>query len=39
MILGPVTDDPKLSAAELVLTYESSWTVAHFFKDIKPLLT
>ena len=32
-ILGLVSDDPELSAAELIPTYEKRWAVALFFKD------
>jgi SRSO17 transposase len=37
-LLGLVTDDPELSAAELIQTYELRWTVEQFFKDSKQLL-
>jgi Transposase DDE domain len=37
-ILGLVTDDPELSAAELIPTYEKRWAVELFFKDSKQLL-
>jgi SRSO17 transposase len=37
-ILGLVTDDPALSAAELIRRYEIRWTVEQFFKDTKQLL-
>jgi SRSO17 transposase len=37
-ILGLVTDDPALSAAELIRRYEIRWTVEQFFKDSKQLL-
>jgi hypothetical protein len=33
-----VTDDPALSAAELIRRYEIRWTVEQFFKDTKQLL-
>jgi SRSO17 transposase len=36
--LGLVTDDPELSAAGLIQTYESRWAVELFFKDSKQLL-
>jgi SRSO17 transposase len=37
-ILGLVTDNPELSAAGLIQTYESRWVVELFFKDSKQLL-
>jgi SRSO17 transposase len=37
-ILGLVTDDPELSAAGLIQTYEKRWAVEQFFKDSKQLL-
>jgi SRSO17 transposase len=37
-ILGLVTDDSELSAAELIQTYENRWAVEQFFKDCKQLL-
>jgi hypothetical protein len=37
-ILGLVTDDPALSAAELIRTYEKRWTIEQFVKDVKQLL-
>jgi DDE family transposase len=37
-ILGLVTDDPELSAAGLIPTYEKRWAVELFFKAAKPLL-
>jgi SRSO17 transposase len=37
-ILGLVTDDSELLAAELIQTYEIRWTVEQFFKDCKQLL-
>jgi SRSO17 transposase len=37
-ILGLVTDDPELSAAGLIQTYENRWAVELFFKDSKQLL-
>jgi hypothetical protein len=37
-ILGLVTDDPELSAAGLIQTYENRGAVALFFKDSKQLL-
>jgi DDE family transposase len=36
--LGLVTDDPELSAAGLIQTYEIRWAVELFFKDCKQLL-
>jgi SRSO17 transposase len=37
-ILGLVTDDPELSAAELIPTYDKRCAVELFFKDSQPLL-
>jgi SRSO17 transposase len=37
-ILGLVTDDPQLSAAGLIQTYEKRWAVEQFLKDSKQLL-
>jgi SRSO17 transposase len=37
-ILGLVTDDSELSAAELIQTYENRWAVEQFFKDCQQLL-
>jgi hypothetical protein len=37
-ILGLVTDDPELSAAGLIQTYENRWAVELFVKDRQPLL-
>jgi SRSO17 transposase len=37
-VLGIVTDDPKLSAAQIIKTYEQRWSIEVFFKDVKQLL-
>jgi len=37
-ILGLVTDDPKLSASQMIRTYDDRWSIEVFFKDIKQLL-
>jgi hypothetical protein len=37
-ILGLVTDDPQLSAADIIRTYDTRWTIAPWVKDTKPLL-
>jgi len=37
-ILGLVTDDPKLSASQMILTYDDRWSIEVFFKDSKQLL-
>jgi SRSO17 transposase len=37
-ILGLVTDDPALSAAQLIQTYERRWTIEQWVKDLKQLL-
>jgi SRSO17 transposase len=37
-ILGLVTDDPELSAADLIRTYEKRWTIEQWLKDMKQLL-
>jgi hypothetical protein len=36
--LGLVTDDPQLSAADIIRTYDKRWTIAPWVKDTKPLL-
>lgn len=36
--LGLVTDDPKLSAAQMITTYRDRWSIEVFFKDSKQLL-
>jgi len=36
--LGLVTDDPKLSAREMIQTYDDRWSIEVFFKDGKQLL-
>jgi len=37
-ILGIVTDDPELSAGEMVKAYDGRWSIEVFFKDTKQLL-
>jgi SRSO17 transposase len=37
-IRGLVTDDPELSAAQLIQTYDRRWTIAPWVKDLKQLL-
>jgi len=37
-ILGLVTDDPKLSASQMIRTYDDRWSIEVFFKDSKQLL-
>jgi SRSO17 transposase len=37
-ILGLVTDDPELSAAEVIRTYDKRWTIEQWVKDVKQLL-
>lgn len=37
-ILGLVTDDPKLSACQMIRTYDDRWSIEVFFKDTKQLL-
>jgi len=37
-ILGLVTDDPKLSASQMIRTYDNRWSIEVFFKDTKQLL-
>jgi len=37
-ILGLVTDDPKLSACQMIRTYDNRWSIECFFKDTKQLL-
>ena len=37
-ILGLVTDDPELSAAGVIRTYDKRWTIEQFIKDTKQLL-
>jgi DDE family transposase len=37
-ILGLVTDDPQLSAADVIRTYEKRWTIEQWLKDVKQLL-
>jgi SRSO17 transposase len=37
-ILGLVTDDPALSAAQLIQTYDRRWTIEQWLKDVKQLL-
>ena len=36
--LGLVTDDPKLSAGQMIKTYDDRWSIEVFFKDGKQLL-
>jgi SRSO17 transposase len=37
-VLGLVTDDPELSAAGLIQTYDKRWTIEQWLKDLKQLL-
>jgi Transposase DDE domain len=37
-ILGLVTDDPQLSAADIIRTYDKRWTIEQWLKDTKQLL-
>jgi SRSO17 transposase len=37
-ILGLVTDAPKLSAADVIRTYDKRWTIEQWVKDTKQLL-
>lgn len=37
-ILGIVTDDPKLSAGQIIRMYDERWSIEVFFKDGKQLL-
>jgi hypothetical protein len=37
-ILGLVTDDPKLSAGQIIHAYDDRWSIEVFFKDSKQLL-
>jgi len=37
-ILGLATDDPKLSARQMIHTYDDRWSIEVFFKDGKQLL-
>jgi len=37
-VLGLVTDDPKLSARQIILAYDHRWQIEVFFKDGKQLL-
>jgi SRSO17 transposase len=37
-ILGLVTDNPALSAAQLIQTYDRRWTIEQWVKDVKQLL-
>jgi SRSO17 transposase len=37
-VLGIVTDDPKLSARQMIQTYDDRWSIEVFFKDSKQLL-
>ena len=36
-VLGLVTDDPKLSASQMINTYSDRWSIEVFFKDSKQL--
>lgn len=36
--LGLVTDDPKLSACQIIRTYDGRWSIEVFFKNTKQLL-
>jgi len=37
-VLGIVTDDPKLSAGQMIRMYDERWSIEVFFKDGKQLL-
>jgi len=37
-ILGLVTDEPNLSASQMIRTYDDRWSIEVFFKDSKQLL-
>jgi len=37
-VLGIVTDDPKMSARQMIQTYDERWSIEVFFKDGKQLL-
>lgn len=37
-VLGLVTDDPQLSAADIIRTYDKRWTIEQWVKDTKQLL-
>jgi SRSO17 transposase len=37
-ILGLVTDDPALSAADVIRTYDKRWTIEQWVRDVKQLL-
>ncbi len=37
-ILGLVTDDPERSAAAIIRTYDTRWTIEQWVKDVKQLL-
>lgn len=37
-ILGLVSDDPKLSACQMISAYDDRWSIEVFFKDTKQLL-
>jgi len=37
-ILGLVTDAPQLSAADVIRTYDTRWTIEPWIKDAKLLL-
>ena len=37
-VLGIVTDDPKLSACQMIRRYDDRWRIEVFFKDAKQLL-
>jgi SRSO17 transposase len=37
-ILGLVTDDPDLSAADVIRAYDKRWTIEQWVKDVKQLL-
>jgi hypothetical protein len=37
-LLGVVTDDPQLSAADIIRTYDKRWTIEQWLKDVKQLL-
>ena len=38
MLFRSVTDDPKLSAGQMIRTYDDRWSIEVFFKDGKQLL-
>jgi hypothetical protein len=36
--LGPVTDVPQFSAADVIRTSDTRWTLERWLKDVKPWL-